>query len=179
MLSQSLKPSSLSLSLLDSIRPHPGSTDELPCSSFGVMLAVIGTPVSSLSKEYERGSIVGNGVVGFCSCISMCCMVGELPLSVVSVSSLCLLYFSLSSFCCVSLLSSFSCSAFVPSLSVVVSWLVSPQVIVWGSAGRGSRVMTTERTVCENSIAASSMRMFWMACLWVLGVFNFSSAIRL
>jgi hypothetical protein len=37
--------------LLDSILPHPGSTDEPPCSWFGVMQAVIGTPVSSLSDE--------------------------------------------------------------------------------------------------------------------------------
>ncbi len=74
----------------------------------------------------------------------MCCVVSELPLSDVSVSSLpCLLYFSLSSFCCVSLIFSFSCCAFVSSLSVVVSWF-SSQVIVWGSVVRGSGVMKTE-----------------------------------
>ena len=67
MLSHSLKSSIRSLSLLDSILPHPGSTDELPCSSFGVMLAVIGTPVSSLPNEYGSGSMVGRGVDGSCS----------------------------------------------------------------------------------------------------------------
>ncbi len=52
----------LSLSLLDSILPHLiGSTDELPSSSVGVMLAVIGTPVSSLSNEYGSGSMMGRG----------------------------------------------------------------------------------------------------------------------
>jgi hypothetical protein len=62
MLSHSLKSSILSCSLRDSIFPHPGSKDELPCSLLGVMLAVIGTPVSSLSDEYGIGSVMGSGV---------------------------------------------------------------------------------------------------------------------
>ncbi len=67
MFSQSLKSSILSCSLRDSILPHPGSTDELSCLLFGVMLAVIGTPVSSLSDEYGSGSMMGSGVDGCCS----------------------------------------------------------------------------------------------------------------
>jgi hypothetical protein len=67
MFSQSLKSFIRSCSLRDSILPHPGSTDELSCSLFGVMLAVIGTPVSSLSDEYGSGSMMGSGVDGCCS----------------------------------------------------------------------------------------------------------------
>ena len=87
------------------VLPQLGSSDELPYGSLGVMLAVIGTPVRSLSEEYGRGSIVGKGEVGIrswfsFSAVCMCCVVCLSPSSDVCVfSAPCSLYCSLSLIC--------------------------------------------------------------------------------